>query len=78
MLAQQQPDVVEVGSLGWLLGPAALHQLAQLGFGLVGTRTLSMVLRVDGGSQAGPLTQNHPVHDLCWDIGMLRRRLDPE
>lgn len=56
LLAQQQADVVELGPLRGLLGPAALHQLTQL---------LAVTLGVDGWSEAGPLPQDHPVHDLC-------------
>ena len=56
LFAQQQVDVVELRPFCRLLGPAALHQLTQL-------RTVA--LGVDGRSEAGPLAQNHPVHDLC-------------
>lgn len=55
VLAQQQADVVEVGPLGGLLGPAALHQLTQL---------LAVDLWVQDRPKAGPLAQDHPVHDL--------------
>ena len=66
LFAQQQADVVEVRSLGRLLGPAALHQLTQF---------RAVALRVDGGPQTGPLAQNHPVHDLCGDIQDNQSRL---
>lgn len=48
--------MVELGPFRGLLGPAALHQLTQL---------LAVTLGVDGWSEAGPLPQDHPVHDLC-------------
>lgn len=62
VFAQQQADVVEVGSLRRLFGPTALHELTQL---------RAVTLRVDGGPQAGPLPQNHPVHDFCRHTGTL-------
>lgn len=66
LFAQQHSDLVELGSLCRLFGPAALHQLTQLG---------AVTLWVNGRPQAGPLPQNHAVHDLCTEtVEHIQRR----
>ena len=55
-LAELDLDLVEVGALQDVLGPAVLHELAQL---------LHVAPHIGRGAEAGALPTLHPLDDLC-------------
>lgn len=59
-------DVAEVGPVGGVLGPAAVHQDGQL---------LRVVPGVGGGPEVGLLAVPHLLHDLCGGHRQRRREV---